>query len=204
MTTDIISDVLITTKEPGDSNYTTYQTTQNVASLRNIGLSLNFSKQLTKSWMMNIFFNVYNNHYKGVIDSTNIDVSYTSFNANFNTQYSFSKGWATELSGFYYAKDYISGALLADGRGMFSLGASKQVLNGKGSVKLNLRDPFYLMSFTGNTNLNKGVTRSHFAWDNRRIILTLVYRFGKNSSQTQRRREGVDEQNRVGGKGGQN
>lgn len=203
MTTDIISDVLITIKEPNDSNYTTYQTTQNVASLRNMGLAINYSKQITKSWMLNVFFNVYNNHYKGVIDSTNINVSYTSFNANFNTQYSFKKGWTAELSGFYYAKDYISGALLADGRGMFSLGASKQVLNGKGSVKLNLRDPFYLMSFTGNTNLNKGITRSHFVWDNRRAILTLVYRFGKNNSQPQRRRE-VDELNRVGGGRGQN
>jgi outer membrane receptor protein involved in Fe transport len=204
MTSDIISDVLITTKEPADSNYTTYQTTQNVASLRNIGLAINYSKQITKSWTLNVFFNVYNNHYIGVIDSTNIDVSYTSFNANFNTQYSFKKGWTAELSGFYYAKDYISGALLADGRGMFSIGASKQILGGKGSIKLNLRDPLYLMSFTGNTNLNKGITRSHFVWDNRRVILTFVYRFGKNNSQPQRRREGVDEQNRVGGKGGQN
>ena len=30
--TDIINDVLITTKEPGDSNYTTYQTKENIAS----------------------------------------------------------------------------------------------------------------------------------------------------------------------------
>ena len=200
MTTDIISDVLITTKEPADSNYTTYLTTQNVASLRNIGVSINYGKQITKSWMLNVFVNVYNNHYKGVIDSTNIDVTYTSFNANFNTQYSFKKGWAAELSGFYYAKDYISGAMLVDGRGMFSLGASKQVLDGKGSIKLNLRDPFYLMSFTGNTHLNKGITSDHSKWDNRRIILTLVYRFGKNNNQPQRKREGVDEQNRVGGK----
>ncbi|MBS1597515.1 MAG: TonB-dependent receptor [Bacteroidetes bacterium] len=202
-TTDIISDVLITVREPLDSNYTTYQTSQNVASLRNIGLSINYSKQLTKSWMMNAFFNVYNNHYLGVIDSTNIDVSFVSFNANFNTQYSFKKGWVAELSGFYYAKDYISGALLADGRGMFSLSGSKQVLSGKGSIKLSLRDPFYLMSFTGNTNLNKGITRSHFVWDNRRIILTLVYRFGKNNNQPQGRRANVDETNRVGGHGQQ-
>jgi len=205
MTTDIISDVLITTKEPADSNYTTYQTTQNVASQRNIGLGINYSKQLTKSWMLNVFLNIYNNNYKGVIDSTNINVTYTSFNASFNSQYTFKKGWTAELGGFYYAKDYISGALLADGRGMFSLGAAKQILNGKGSIKLNLRDPFYLMSFTGNTNLNKGLTRAHFVWDNRRAILTLIYRFGKNgNNQSQRRRDGVDEQNRVGGKSGQN
>ena len=53
MTTDIISDVLITVKEPGDSNYTTYQTTQNVASQRNIGLSVNYTRQLTKAWTFN-------------------------------------------------------------------------------------------------------------------------------------------------------
>jgi outer membrane receptor protein involved in Fe transport len=206
MTTDIISDVLITVKEPADSNYTTYQTTQNIASQRNIGLAINYDKRVTKSWTLNIFFNVYNNHYIGVIDSTNIDVQYTSFNANFNTQYSLKKGWVAELSGFYNAKDYVSGAILADGRGMFSLGASKQILQGKGSVKLNFRDPFYLMSFTGNTNLSKGLTRSHYVWDNRRIILTLVYRFGKSTgNQAQRRSEGASEElNRVGGKNGQN
>ena len=205
MTTDIISDVVITLKEPGDSNYTTYQTTQNIASQRNIGLGINYSKQLMKSWMLNVFFNVYNNRYKGVVDSTNIDVSYTSFNASFNTQYTFDKGWAAELSGFYYAKNYISGVRLADGRGMFSLGASKQVLNKKASVKLNLRDPFYLMNFTAHSSLNKGLTYTHSVWDNRRIILTLVYRFGKTSGgQPRRRNSGAnDEQNRVGGGNGQ-
>jgi hypothetical protein len=155
--------------------------------------------------MLNVFLNVYNNHYIGVIDSTNIDVRYSSFNANFNTQYSFKKGWTAELSGFYYAKDYVSSAILADGRGMFSIGGSKQILNGKGSVKLNFRDPLYLMSFTGYTDLSKGITRNHYVWDNRRIILTLVYRFGKaTGNQLQRRANGAsDEQNRVGGKNGQ-
>jgi outer membrane receptor protein involved in Fe transport len=204
-TTDIISDVVITVKEPLDSNYTTYQTTQNIASQRNIGLSVNYSRQLTKSWMLNVFLNIYNNHYIGVIDSTNINVTYTSFNASFNSQYSFKKGWMAEMSGFYYARDYLSGAILADGRGMFSLGGSKQILNGKGSVKLNFRDPLYLMSFTGHTDLDKGTTRSHFVWDNRRMILTLVYRFGKtNGGQSQRKTNGAsDEQNRVGNKNGQ-
>lgn len=205
MTTDIISDAVITFKAPGDSNYTTYQTTQNIASERNIGLSANYSKQLTKSWTLNAFFNVYNHLYKGVVDSTNIDVSYTSFNASFNSQYSFKKGWTAEISGFYYARDYISGVLLADGRGMFSLGASKQILKGKGTAKLNLRDPLYLMSFNSHTDLNKGLTHSHSIWDNRRIIMTLVYRFGRSSgNQPQRRNGGAgDEQSRVGGGGQQ-
>jgi len=201
MTTDIMSDVVITMKAAGDSNYTTYETTQNIASQRNIGLSINYSKQLMKSWTLNTFFNVYNNRYKGVVDSTGVDVSYTSFNGSFNTQYNFKKGWTGEISGFYYAKNYVSGVRLANGRGMFSLGASKQLLNGKASVKLNLRDPFYLMNFTSRTSLSKGLTYSHSIWDNRRVILTLVYRFGKTmDSQRQRRNGGAnDEQSRVGG-----
>jgi outer membrane receptor protein involved in Fe transport len=205
MTTDIISDVVISLKAPGDSNYTTYNTSQNIASQRNIGLSANYSKQLLKGWNLNVFFNVYNNRYKGVVDSTDIDVSYTSFNGSFNTQYAFKKGWAAELSGFYYAKNYISGVLFAEGRGMFSAGGSKQIMNGKGSVKLNLRDPFYLMSFTSRTHLSKGFTNSHSIWDNRRIVMTFVYRFGKTTgNQSQRRNGGAnDEQSRVGGGGQQ-
>jgi len=205
MTTDIISNAVVSFKAPGDSNYTTYQTSRNIASQRNIGLSVNYSRQLMKSWTLNVFFNVYNNHYRGMLDSTNIDVSYTSFNASFNSQYRFKKGWTGEVSGFYYARDYISGVMLADGRGMFSLGASKQILNGKGAVKLNLRDPFYLMSFTSHTNLNKGLTNSHSIWDNRRVIFTLIYRFGKTTgNQPEKKRTGAsEEQNRVGGSGQQ-
>jgi len=205
MTTSIINDAQITFKAAGDSNYTTYQTTQNIASERNIGLAINYSKQLTKSWMLNVYFNVYNHHYRGVIDSNNIDVSYASFNVSFNTQYSFKKGWSGELSGFYNAKDFVSGVLLAERRGMFSLGASKQIMNKKASVKLNLRDPFYLMNFNTHTDLNKGLTDTHRIWDNRRIILSLVYRFGRTAgNQVQRRNGGAsDEQSRVGGNGQQ-
>ncbi|HEY6899108.1 MAG TPA: outer membrane beta-barrel family protein, partial [Puia sp.] len=204
-TDNIMSDAVISFKAAGDSNYTTYRTTSNIASERNIGLSVNYTKQLTKAWSFNVFVNVYNHRYQGKLDSNDIDVSYSSFNANFNSQYSFRKGWTAEASGFYYGKDYISGVVLAEGRGMFSLGASKSILDGKGSVKLNLRDPFYLMSFTAHTDLNKGLTNTHSIWDNRRVILTFVYRFGKTTGgQQQRRRSGAnDEQNRVGGSGQQ-
>lgn len=204
-TTDIINDVLIITKQPADSNYTTYQTTQNIASQRNIGISINYSKQIMKDWSLNAFINVFNNHYKGIIDGEYIDVGYTSFNSNFNTQYTFRKGWNAELSGFYNAKDFISSAILANGRGFFSLGAGKQVLNGKGTIKLNLRDPFYLMHFVSNTDLSKGVTHGRYVWDNRRIILTLVYRFGKamNNSTQRKTSSASDEQSRVGGNNNQ-
>ena len=196
---DIINDVLITRKEPGDSNYTTYQTTQNIASNKNIGVSVNYNRKLKKWWSLNAFANVFNNHYKGVIDNENIDVSITAFNANLSNQFTFNKGWTAELSGWYNSKNLDGSAILAKPMGFFSLGGGKQVLKGKGTVRLNVRDPFYVMRFRGSTDLNKGLTQIRSKWDNRRLILTLTYRFGKANGQQPRRRTTAadDEQNRV-------
>jgi hypothetical protein len=72
-------------------------------------------------------------------------------------------------------------------------------LKDKGSIRLNLRDPFYLMSFRGSTDLNKGYTQIHSYWDNRRAIITFTYRFGKANNPAPRRRTtgADDEKNRV-------
>jgi outer membrane receptor protein involved in Fe transport len=196
---DIINDILITKKEPADSNYTTYQTKENIASNKNLGLSVNYNKKLAKWWSINVFANVFNNHYKGIIDSEKIDASVTAFHGNLNSQFTFNKGWAAEISGFYNSENLVSSAILARPMGMFSLGGSKQILKTKGTIRLNVRDPFYIMRFRGSTDLNKGLTEVHSVWDNRRLIFTFTYRFGKtNSPQPRRRTTGADdEQNRV-------
>jgi len=196
---------LLTVKQPGDSNYTTYQTTLNVASSRNIGLSINYNKQLKKWWTLNVFANVYNNQYAGVVDGENIDVSLTAFSGNMSNQFNFNKGWSAELSGFYSSKQLESSAILSQPMGMFSLGGGKKILKDKGSIRLNLRDPFYIMSFRGSTDLNRGYTKIHSYWDNRRVIFTFTYRFGSANNQSPRKRTtgAEDEQNRVKS-GGQN
>ena len=208
-TTDIINDVLITVKQPGDSNYTTFQTSQNIASSQNTGLSINYNKQLVKWWSVNVFANVYYNHYKGVINdgsgNEDINTGMAGFSGNMSNQFSFGKGWSGELSGWFRSQQLVSSAILARSMGMFSLGAGKQVLKGKGSVRLNVRDPFYLTSFRGQTELDKGLTVIRNKWDNRRVTISFNYRFGKAANQQQRRRTSAseDEQNRIRTGGGQ-
>jgi outer membrane receptor protein involved in Fe transport len=195
---DIINDVLITQKQPGDSNYTTFLTTQNIASSRNIGFSVNYNKQLKKWWTFNVFANVYNNHYKGVIDYEPIDVQFTSFSANTSSQFKFNKGWSAEISGWFNSQQLVSSAILARPMGMFSLGGGKQVLKDKGTIRLNLRDPFYLLNFTGTSDLAKGYTKVRAYWDNRRVIVTFNYRFGKTLQQERKRSSASDEEkNRI-------
>ncbi|MEP6467163.1 MAG: outer membrane beta-barrel protein [Parafilimonas sp.] len=116
------------------------------------------------------------------------------------------KGWKAEVTGFYTTKDLVSSAILAQPMGMFALGGSKSVLKNKGTIKVNVRDPFLLMHFNGTTDLDGFVADIRSKWDNRRYILTLVYRFGKTNGQQQRRRTtgAEDEQNRVKTSGGGN
>ncbi|MBV9962386.1 MAG: TonB-dependent receptor [Parafilimonas sp.] len=202
---DIINDVLITQEIKG-YNYT-YQTKQNIASNRNIGLAVNYGKQLTKWWNLNVFVNVYNNKYVGVIDSEHINLNITAASANFSSQFTFNKGWRAEFTGFYTTKDLVSSAILAEPMGMFALGGSKSIMKNKGTIKVNVRDPFYLMHFHGITDLNTFVADINSKWDNRRLIFTFVYRFGKMNGQQQQRNHSTgaeDEQNRVKTGGGGN
>ncbi|MBN9299079.1 MAG: TonB-dependent receptor [Filimonas sp.] len=198
VTDGIINDVLITTKEPGDSNYITYQTSQNIARSTNIGLSINFTKELKKWWTLNVFANVYNNRYKGQIANDIIDVNRTAFSGNFSSQFTFKKGWSAEVSGWFDGKSYVSSNILSENMGMFSVGGSKKFWKDKASLKLSVRDPFYLASFRGTSELSNSITKIHSYWDNRRAILTFTYRFGKTTSGgEERKRNNVDEQNRV-------
>jgi outer membrane receptor protein involved in Fe transport len=202
---DIINDVLIT-KVINGYDYT-FQTKENIASNRNIGLSVNYGKQLTKWWNLNVFANVYNNKYIGVIDTEHINLNVTAASFNISSQFSFNKGWKAEVTGFYTTKDLVSSAILAQPMGMFALGGSKSVMKNKGTIKVNVRDPFWLMHFHGTTDLNTFVADINSKWDNRRYILTLVYRFGKANGQQQQRRHSTgaeDEQNRVKTGGGGN
>ncbi|HWJ27866.1 MAG TPA: outer membrane beta-barrel family protein, partial [Flavisolibacter sp.] len=197
-TTDIINDVLITKKEPGDSNYTTFQTTENIASNKNIGFSASYNKQLKKWWTINVFANVFNNIYRGVIDNENINLSLPSFNANMNSQFTLKKGWGAEVSGWYNSRRLYSSAIEGAPMGMFSLGGSKKILKDKGSIRLNFRDPFYLLHFSGTSDLAKGLTTVRAYWDNRRLIFTFNYRFGKTSQQERKRSSAADdEKNRI-------
>lgn len=203
-TTDIINDVLLT-EQDADKNYVTYQTKQNIASNRNFGLAVNYGKQVTKWWNINVFANTFNNRYKGFIGDEYINVNITSFTGNLSSRFTFNKGWSAEISGFMQGKSLVSSAILAKPMGMFSLGAGKQILNKKGSIRLNVRDPFYLMRFNGTTDLNGFLVNIHNRWDNRRVILTFTYRFGKSSnSQPQRKKSTAseEEQNRVNVGGG--
>ena len=84
-------------------------------------------------------------------------------------------------------------------RRLGGIGAAKQVLKGKGTLKLSARDLFYTNKVSGNINFQN--TQAYFRnlRDTRQVTISFLYRFGKPIKGAPQRRTGGsgDEQNRV-------
>jgi outer membrane receptor protein involved in Fe transport len=201
LTTDIINDIL----KQNDSTHVTFQTKENIASQTNIGLSINYNKSLNKWWTLGVFGNLFNNHFEGIVNNTKLKADIPTWMINVTNQFKFNKGWGAELSGFYRSKILASGTIVGQPMGVFSFGGSKQILKGKGSIRLNVTDPFWLQYFRGYSKFGNIDMNINSHWDNRRYAITFTWRFSKGQTQPQNRRHTVssqDEQNRIG-QGGQ-
>ncbi len=196
-TTDILNDIL----KQNDDTKVTFQTKENVASRKVIGVSVSYNKAVTKWWTTSVFANVNNNHYKGLVNNSMLDVSMTTFMGNTSQQFKFAKTWSAEASGFYRSTAQETGLFIIRPMGVFSFGLSKQVLKNKGSLKLNVIDPFYIQEAKVDIKFGNIDAYVFNKWDNRRVGLTFTYRFSKGQNvQAPGRKTGSsqEEQNRVG------
>jgi outer membrane receptor protein involved in Fe transport len=182
-----------------------YLTAENVARFRNIGISVTAPIPVAKWWSVNLFTNIYNNNYDFFVDGKRLEVAFTSFMVNMTQSFTFKKGFTAEISGFYRAKG-VDQLTVNDPMYVISFGAQKQIMKGKGTLRLNLRDPFWIQKYGGVTQYETIDTRIRNRWDNRQITTTFTYRFGKTTQQNQPRRRNSasqEEQNRVGQGGAQ-
>jgi outer membrane receptor protein involved in Fe transport len=201
ITDNVISQLL----KQNTEKRTTFLTTDNVARFKNIGIAVNAPFSPMKGWNVNLFANLFYNRYEGVYynsftgSNDPINIHYTSVLLNVTNSFSFKKGWSGELSAFYRGKT-IEQLTIADPMYMMSLGVQKTVMKGKGTWRLNIRDPFQWQQFKGRTMYSDIDVRIRNRWDNRNMTVTFSYRFGKTTvAQARRRTSGAtEEQNRVG------
>ena len=194
-TTDIIQMVL----EQNDVTNETFVKKANIASSEQFGLAITANKSITKWLSGNIYANVYNNHFKGVVGVEPISLGITSYMVQLQTQLKFNKGWAAELSGFYRSKG-LEGVIFIKPIAQFSAGVSKQVLKNQGSLRLNIRDIFAGSVFKGYSRYGTVDANFKNVNDSRAVSLTFTYRFnkGKLKASSGKRSSGAsDEQNRV-------
>lgn len=197
-TTDVIAQVL---KPDGVKMFNTFD---NVAKQNTISLSLTIPVKVTKWWNANFFSTAFNNHYEGIYNNRPIDASTTSFSANLTNNFTLGKGLTGEISGFYRHSG-IDQLTYLEPIYQMSLGAQKQIIKGKGTVRLNIRDPFQWQRFEGYTRFEGIDMTFKNRPDTRSVTATFTYRLGKSTPQNQPRRRTTgsqEEQSRVS-QGGQ-
>jgi iron complex outermembrane recepter protein len=194
-TTDIIEDVL---EQHTDVNET-FVKKSNIASRNQFGISVNAGGQIKKWWSANLWTNLYNNHYKGIVNGDNISLGATTFQANLSNQFKFNKGWSAELSGFY-TSPLTEGVFQIKSFGQVGMGITKQVLKGKGTLRLSGRDIFLTQKINGTSRFSNIDASFQQRRDSRQVALGFTYRFNKgkvNGNQKRKTGGADDEKNRV-------
>jgi Outer membrane protein beta-barrel family/Carboxypeptidase regulatory-like domain len=195
-TTDIIQQVL----EQNEVTNETFIKKANIASSKQVGLSVSAYKELTKWWSGNVYMNVYNNHFKGIVNKSDyISIGVTGMMVQAQQQFKWGKGWGAELSGFYRSKG-LEGVIFIQPIGQVSAGFSKQVMKNKGSVRLNFRDIFAGSVFKGYSKYGNVDAQFKDINDSRAVSMSFTYRFnkGKLKAGSSRKTDSAsDEQNRV-------
>lgn len=192
-TTDIITQVL----EQNPNTNETFVRSANIATLRQYGLSVAAGFPLSKWWNANLYANVYNNLYKGVVNGDYTELGATTALFNLSNQIRISKKTSAELSGFYRTKG-VDGVFTIHGFGAINAGISQQVMKGKGSVRLSVRDVFYTQKIKGESRFSNIDAAFQQSRDTRVVTINFTYRFSKGKAAGQSKRSSAsDEQSRV-------
>ncbi len=176
----------------------TYVTPENLGTQDNVNLNISFPIPVAKWWTMQNNVTVYYQHYNTFYSGQPYDVKFTAYNLYSSNNFTLSKTLSAEVSGWYNSAAQY-GFYRAQPMGAFSVGMQKKILDNKGSLKLNVNDPFWLNQFNGVAKVQDIDFRVKSRWESRRINLTFIYRFGNQNVKNARDRSSATsaEQGRV-------
>lgn len=198
-TTNFQTETFEQAKNPnGEENYATIVRQGNIGFRQNAGLSVSVQYPVKKWWTMILYTNINYSHYRGEINKEMLDVEATNWMVNFNNQLKFKNGWSAEMSGWYRSKG-IEGQIMIQPMGQVYIGGAKQVLKGKGTVKLSLRDVFYTQKVKGSINFENTMATFRNVRDSRVANISFTWRFGKPMKEQRSRKTGgaSEELNRI-------
>ena len=180
--------------------YATIVREGNLGRRENAGIAFSAQVPVAK-WLTSMLYTNYNyTKFSGVLFGDVLEVEAANLMLNLNNQFKFKNGWSAELSGWYRSKG-VEGQVVIQPMGQVAAGVSKNVLKGKGSVRMNIRDIFYTQKANGSINFKSTEARFTNFRDSRVANLTFTYRFGKplnGNGNTNRKKSGAaEEQNRV-------
>ena len=191
---------LIDTAEKSKS----FITKKNLAEQDILSLNVSYPLQI-KQYSAYFNLNANYSHYKANFGTGRI-VDLDAITANIFMQHSLKlkKGYTLELSSWLSTPSISQGTFESKAMGYVDLGVQKQILEGKGNIKLSVTDIFKTMYWRGVSNFAGQFLNANFRWESQQLKLNFSYRFGKTTVKAARQRNtGVeDESKRVSSGGG--
>ena len=194
-TNNIINEVL----EQNTDRNETYVKKDNIAKQRQYGISVSGSTTIKKVWTPNLWANLYNNQFEGIVNGDYVKTGATTLQANLQNQFKLSKTLSAELSG-YYNSGGVQGVFRIKSFGMVNMGLSKQVFKGKGTLRLTGRDVFRTQKIKGEIKYSTVDAAFQQRRDSRQVALGFTYRFAKgkmNNNQKRKTGGANEEQSRI-------
>jgi len=151
----------------------------NVAVRDNAGLAISLQLPVTKAWSVNAFANGTYTKFNGIIAGYPFNASALSLNLNLTNQFTLGNGWAAEVSGFYHGRNRDEGQAIIRSISQLSLGLSKQLLEKRASLVLNIRDVFHSQVSREIQNFQNVISTIQLTRDTRVANVSFVYRFGQ-------------------------
>ncbi len=191
---------LIDTTEKSKS----FITNKNLATQDIINLSVSYFYQkgiYSGFYSLNAFYS----HYKADFGVNRIiDLDATVLNLYMQHTFNLGKNYKAELSGWGSTPQIAEGTLKSKTMGFVDVGVSKQIMKGKGNIKVAVSDVFNTMKWQGTSNFAGQSLTGTFKWESQQLKVNFTYRFGKTTVKSARQREtgAEDESKRTKGGGG--
>jgi hypothetical protein len=165
-------------------------TTGNIGKRKTVDFSINTNFQPVKWWTVNLYAEVYRNTYQGEFYDGYLNQSQVTVSGNGSNQFTLSKTWSAELSGFFDTGGTY-GQFVTKPKGMLNAAIQKKILNNKGSIKFSMRDILRSFSPSGTiTNIVGATATFHNTLDTQVATLAFTYNFGKSINVPQKRETG--------------
>lgn len=173
-----VSDVMSQVLKQDDSTLVTYQTEENLAKMKNVGLNVSLSVPVTSWWMSNNSVNVFYNVFQGEYLGAYLNFGKVAYTFNTTNSFTLGKGFSAELEGYYNSSMQWS-IFTIKPQYSVSAGIQKKLLKDKATIKLNVNDIFHTQhSYAWVKYQNLDVTSSNH-WDSQSVGLTFTWRFEK-------------------------
>lgn len=159
----------------------TYSRPENLSTENSFGFELNGSKDLTDWWNINGNLNFFRSITEGEAYGQDLSADTYAVSARFNSKWDIPNIFEIQLNGFYRGpQETPQGRSLA--YYSFDLGATRDILNKKGTLAFNVRDLFNTRVFRFEAFGDTFYQNTDFQWAVRQVTLSFTYRLNQNKS----------------------